>query len=140
MKKKILIILLIVIIILIICTTWIFFTNKDKEESPSIYGTWISTKIVLIRENKKTSERDLTGYTIEILKNNTISLCYEQNNNRECGNTNYRYSQRILNIEDNEWYLKGKYEVSFEENNTLVLKYTYEEGQEDKIYLRRKES
>lgn len=140
MKKKILISLLIVIVILIISTTFIFLTNKDKEETPSIYGIWESSKIVSIRNSKETGERDWTGYTIEILEDKTISLCYGKNNNKDCGTTNYTYSQKNLNIEDNEWYLKGNYEVSFEGNNKLILKYTYAEGQEDKMYFQRNES
>ena len=78
MKKKILISLLIVIVILIISTTFIFFTNKNKEETPSIYGTWKSLKIVSIRNSKETGERDWSGYTIEILEDKTMSLCYGQ--------------------------------------------------------------
>ena len=135
MKKKILISLLIVIVILIISTTFLFFTNKIKEETPSIYGTWESSKIVSIRNNEKTSERDWIDYTIKILEDKIISLCYGQNNNKDCGTTNYTYSQKNLNIEDNEWYLKGNYEVSFEGSNILILKYTYAEGQEDKMYF-----
>ena len=135
MKKKILISLLIVIVILIISTTFLFFTNKIKEETPSIYGTWESLKIVSIRNNEKTSERDWIDYTIKILEDKIISLCYGQNSNKECGTTNYTYSQKNLNIEDNEWYLKGNYEVSFEGSNILILKYTYAEGQEDKMYF-----
>ena len=140
MKKKVLISLLIVIVILIISTTFLFFTNKIKEETPSIYGTWESSKIVSIRNNEKTGERDWSGYTIEILEDKTISLCYGQNSNKECGTTNYTYSQKNLNIEDNERYLKGNYEVSFEGSNILILKYTYAEGQEDKMYFKKIES
>lgn len=135
MKKKILISLLIVIVILIISTTFLFFMNKNKEETSSIYGTWESSKIVSIRNSKEIGERDWIGYTIEILEDKTISLCYGKNSNKECGTTNYTYSQKNLNIEDNEWYLKGNYEVSFEGSDILILKYTYAEGQEDKMYF-----
>ena len=140
MKKKILISLLIVIVILIISTTFIFLTNKDKKEIPSIYGTWESLKIVSIRNNEKTSERDWIDYTIQILEDKTMFLCYGKNINKECSTTNYTYSQKNLNIEDNERYLKGNYEVSFEGSNILILKYTYAEGQEDKMYFKKIES
>ena len=120
MKKKILISLLIVIVILIISTTFLFFTNKIKEETPSIYGTWESLKIVSIRNNEKTSERDWIDYTIKILEDKTMSLCYGKNINKECSTTNYTYSQKNLNIEDNEWYLKGNYEVSFDAAEQMV--------------------
>jgi len=40
----------------------------------------------------------------------------------ECGTANYTYEGGILNIKDNDWYLKGKYYVTLEDTNMLILK------------------
>lgn len=135
MKKKILIILLILIIVLIILVTSLLLFNKVQITTKSIYGTWNSQKIDGIRDGKTVYSKKWDNYTIEILKDNKIKLCYYLDNKKACKDTIYTYENNILSIENNEFYLKGDYEVSFPSNNVLKLRYNYSEGQEDILYF-----
>lgn len=136
MKKKVLITLLIIIIILIVSVTSLFLLGKVQITTKSIYGTWDSQKIDGIRDEKKAYSIEWNNYTIEILKDNKIKLCYYLDNKKECKETKYTYENSILSIANNELYLKGNYEVSFS-SNTLKLRYIYSEGQEDILYFKK---
>lgn len=131
-KYIILIILATVILILIVILFLMFLINNSK----GIYGTWHSQKMVLIEDEKNTIEKEWLDFSINIQKNNKIKLCYKDNEKKKCGTTSYIYNNNILSINENDWFLKGKYFVSFK-RNSLSLKYVYSDGQKDILYFKR---
>ena len=75
---------------------------------------------------------------IELQKNNNMKLCYyNSDDNIECGTVNYTYEGVILNIKDNDWYLKGKYYVTLEDTNMLILKQEISKEEQTIIYYKR---
>ncbi len=72
-------------------------------------------------------------------KNNNMKLCYyNSDDNIECGTVNYTYEGGILNIKDNDWYLKGKYYVTLEDANMLILKQEISKEEQTIIYYKKK--
>ena len=69
---------------------------------------------------------------------NNMKLCYyNSDDNIECGTANYTYEGGILNIKDNDWYLKGKYYVTLEDANMLILKQEISKEEQTIIYYKR---
>ena len=72
-------------------------------------------------------------------KKNNMKLChYNSDDNIECGTANYTYEGGILNIKDNDWYLKGKYYVTLEDANMLILKQEISKEEQTIIYYKKK--
>ena len=125
MKKKILIILLLVLVFAIIFVTIIYITNRNNIKIEELYG-------------KETSNMVPWRCVIELQKNNNMKLChYNSDDNIECGTANYTYEGGILNIKDNDWYLKGKYYVTLEDTNMLILKQEISKEEQTIIYYKR---
>lgn len=138
MKKKILIILLLVLVLAIISVTIIYITNRNNIKIEELYGTWTLEENKTILDGKETSNMVPWRCVIELQKNNNMKLCYyNSDDNIECGTANYTYEGGILNIKDNDWYLKGKYYVTLEDANMLILKQEISKEEQTIIYYKR---
>lgn len=138
MKKKILIILLSVLVLAIISITIIYITNRNNIKITELYGTWTLEENKTILDGKEVVNMVPWKCVIELQKDNNIKLCYyDSDDNIECGMANYTYKGGILNIEDNDWYLKGKYYVTLEDDNILVLKQDISKGEQSIIYYKK---
>lgn len=134
MKEKILKSLLMILSIIILI--YISFVLYSKLNTSNIIGVWESTDKQIIKNGQEKELKNNEGYIINFMKNNELKLCYYVDGKMKCGITKYKYKNGILNIEDNEWYLKGQYEVVFEKD-TLILNHIYSNKDVTKLYYKK---
>ena len=138
MKRKILIILLLIIVLAIISVTIIYITNRNNIKIGELYGTWTLEENKTILYGKEIINAIPFKCVIELQEDNKMKLCYYDYDELKCETVDYTYKSNILNIKDNDWYLKGKYYIFLENNNnTLVLKQTISSEEQAVIYYKR---
>lgn len=135
MKKMIKWILLIISIVLIIITVVIFIQFKENygyddkkydknndDDISEIYGkNWFNVGFAIYEDDKLTSEETVIYSKYMTLTKDIIKYC--DTLTKECEEYNYTYSNNIINMPIDYFVFKGKYELSFDEEN-LYLSYS----------------
>lgn len=121
-KISILISFMIILIIFIIFVTILFITkNKDNNNNNDIlYNTWNAYKTEVVRDDDIIYTIETFNAYLNINKNNSINICYQENGEKICNTTSYSYENSILSITENDLYLNGSYKVDFK-NDIMIL-------------------
>ena len=95
--------------------------DNDFEDNKKLYGEWNSRILKIFENNEEISSNDLTDKSILITDDKMIRICYRENDEFICENTEYSYVNDILYIEKDSMFLSNEQEVSFEDDY-LILK------------------
>lgn len=119
-KRKITLIVLLIIILISIISLIILYINNNTKDKNNIYNVWNLYKQEVIKNNKTIYSFDASDLSLSFKENNTLDICYVENNEKKCLSTLYTYKNNIFDIEDNLSTLKGKYIMEMK-NNTMIL-------------------
>ncbi len=131
MKKRtaILTILLIVILISIISLTVLYIrknnndNNNQTNDTKEIYNTWNLYKQEVVKDGKVIYSFDASSLSISFKDNNSLDICYIENEEKNCISAMYTYDDNNLTIEDNLSTIKGEYIMKLEKD-TMTLENT----------------
>lgn len=135
MKKRtaILTILLIVILISIISLTVLYIrknnndNNNQTNDTKEIYNTWNLYKQEVVKDGKVIYSFDASSLSISFKDNNSLDICYIENEEKKCVSAMYTYDDNNLAIEDNLSTIKGEY-ITKLEKGTMTLENTSNSG------------
>ena len=122
-KISILVSFMIILIIFIIFVTMLFITkNKDNNNNSNniLYNTWNAYKTEVVGGGDMIYTIETFNAYLNINKNNSINICYQENGEKICNTTSYSYENSILSITENDLYLNGSYKVDFK-NDIMIL-------------------
>ena len=130
MKKRttILTILLIIILISIVSITILYIrknttNNNQTNDTKEIYNTWNLYKQEVVKDGKVIYSFNASSLSISFKDNNSLDICYIENEEKNCVSAMYTYDDNNLTIEDNLSTIKGEYIMKLEKD-TMTLENT----------------
>lgn len=130
MKKRttILTILLIIILISIVSITILYIrknttNNNQINDTKKIYNTWNLYKQEVVKDDKVIYSFNASSLSISFKDNNSLDICYIENEEKNCVSAMYTYDDNNLTIEDNLSTIKGEYIMKLEKD-TMTLENT----------------
>ena len=130
MKKRttILTILLIIILISIVSLTILYIrknttNNNQINDTKKIYNTWNLYKQEVVKDGKVIYSFNASSLSISFKDNNSLDICYIENEEKNCVSAMYAYDNNNLTIEDNLSTIKGEYIMKLEKD-TMTLENT----------------
>ena len=123
MKKRITILTIFLIMILIsIASITILYIRKNNsnnnriEDTGNIYNTWNLYKQEVVNNGKVIYSFNASSLSISFKDNNSLDICYIENEEKNCVSAMYTYDDNNLAIEDNTSFIKGKYKVKLKKD------------------------